>query len=133
MSSPNSCDVVIVEDNRAVAEVITAVLDEEGYRTRTFYDGRTALAALIAQPPALVLLDLDLPLLNGAELLATLRAEISSDLAVVIMTAGIRGQELLRHGATAVLSKPFDLDELLSCVARYVIQEAQGRSATQAL
>jgi DNA-binding response OmpR family regulator len=82
MRSPNSRDIVIVEDNRAVAEVVTAVLDEEGYRTRTFYEGRTALAALIAQPPALVLLDLDLPLLNGAELLARLRAEISPDLEV---------------------------------------------------
>jgi len=127
MRSPNSRDIVIVEDNRAVAEVVTALLDEEGYRTRTFYDGRTALAALIAQPPALVLLDLDLPLLNGAELLARLRTDISPDLAVVIMTAGIRGQELLRHGATAVLTKPFDLDELLACVARYVIPQAQGR------
>jgi two-component system, NtrC family, response regulator AtoC len=123
MSSTNRRDIVIVEDNVAVAQFVAAALDEEGYRTCTFHDGRAALAAIIAQPPALVLLDLDLPLLSGAELLARLRADVSPDLAVVIMSAGTQAQRLINDGATALLAKPFDLDVLLACVAQYVIPE----------
>lgn len=123
MSRTNRYDVFIVEDTRALAEFVAAFLDEEGYRTSIFYDGRAALEALIAQPPALVLLDLDLPLVNGGELLARIRADISADLPIVIMTAGARAQALISCGATAVLAKPFELDELLACVARHVMPE----------
>jgi DNA-binding response OmpR family regulator len=123
MSSRTTRDIVVVEDNVAVAQFVAEVLDEEGYRTRTFHDGRAALAAIVAQPPALVLLDLDLPLLSGAELLARLRADISPDLAVVIMSAGTQAQRLIDDGATALLTKPFHLDALLACAAQYAISE----------
>jgi DNA-binding response OmpR family regulator len=123
MSSTNRRDIVIVEDNVAVAQFVATLLDEEGYRTRMFHDGHAALAAIIAQPPVLVLLDLDLPLLSGAELLVRLRTDISPDLAVVIMSAGTQAQQLINHGATALLAKPFDLDDLLACVAQHAIPE----------
>ena len=112
-------DIVIVEDDGSVARLLADALSDEGYTVRTFGDGRSALTAIETAPPDLVLLDLDLPLMNGVELLARLRHADFPYLPIVIITASTQSSGLLAQGATKLLAKPFDLDDLLVCVARY--------------
>jgi CheY-like chemotaxis protein len=124
MSRTNRADIVIVEDNATVAQFLAEVLDEVGYTTRRFGDGLSARVAISADVPALVLLDVDIPGLHGTELLALLRRGGFPDLPIVMITASTVGAGLVAQGATEVLTKPFDLDELLACVAHYVVPES---------
>jgi len=98
---------------------IAEILREEGYRVLTAADGHQALALIRARAPALVLLDLQMPLLNGWEVLDRLRAE-DIRVPVVFLTAAYRARaEAERHDVAGFLAKPFDVDELLAVVARY--------------
>jgi CheY-like chemotaxis protein len=112
--------VMVVDDDLAIRELIAMVLTDEGYAVATATNGAEALTQLQqSPPPALVLLDLNMPVMSGWELQARLREELP-DLPVVFMTAGQRAQEeARRHQAAGFLPKPFDLDHLLATVARF--------------
>jgi two-component system response regulator MtrA len=111
--------IVIVEDDPLISQFLSEVLSDEGYTVRVYPDGRSGLAAIIAQPPALVLLDLNLPSMAGEDVLVHIRHQLGAALPVVIMTASTQRQNWVAQGATAFLAKPFDVEELLTCVARY--------------
>jgi DNA-binding response OmpR family regulator len=119
--------IAIAEDNPLIAELLSETLSNEGYAVRVFGDGRSALAAIIAQPPALVLLDLDLPSMSGEEVLNHIRRQLGTDLPVVIMTAGMQRYAWVSHDATAFLAKPFDLQELMACIAQYAAPHGSGQ------
>jgi DNA-binding response OmpR family regulator len=111
--------IAIVEDNPLIAQFLSEALSDEGYAVRIYGDGRSAVAGLTMHPPDLVLLDLGLPLLSGAEVLIHIRRQVGAGLPIVIMTAGTQGPALVSEGATAFLTKPLDLNELMICIARY--------------
>ncbi len=111
--------IVVVEDNPLIAQLLSESLGDEGYVVRIFGDGRSALAAITAQPPDLVLLDLGLPFMSGEEVLVHLRQQLGTNLPIVIMTASTHSAWFLAlEGATAFLAKPFGLQELIVCVAQ---------------
>lgn len=113
--------ILVVDDDPSIAALIAEVLTDEGYAVRLAYDASSALAAIATQAPALVLADLLLPGMSGLELLRMVRAQGHADLPIILMTAAAdRAADLTTQGATACLLKPFDIDELLACVARYV-------------
>lgn len=115
-----SGDVLVVDDEVNIVDLIAEVLIEEGYAVRQAHDGSSALAQIEVASPALILLDMSMPDMAGTTLLQHLRATNHHDIAVVIMTAGAHSIEaLIAQGATGYLAKPFELDELLDCVARY--------------
>lgn len=114
--------IAIVEDDRLIAQFLSEVLSDEGYMVRAYHDGRSGLAAIIAQPPALVLLDLNLPSMRGEDVLVGIRQHLGAALPIVIMTASTQRQNWVALGATAFLAKPFDMDEFLMCVARYAAE-----------
>ena len=111
--------IAIVEDNPLIAHFVSEALSEEGYAVRVFSDGRSALAGITTDAPDLVLLDLGLPLLSGEEILRHIRQQQGASLPIIIMTASMQQARNL-HGATALLAKPFDLFELLACVAKSI-------------
>jgi DNA-binding response OmpR family regulator len=113
--------ITIVEDDPLIAQFLREVLSDEGYIVRVYPDGRSGLAAIIAQPPALVLLDLNLPLMTGEDILVHIQQQLGTALPIVIMTASTARRNWVAQGATAFLAKPFDVDELLMCVARYAV------------
>jgi CheY-like chemotaxis protein len=115
--------IVVVDDNPLITQLLSETLTEEGYTVRVFGDGRSALAAITAHPPDLVLLDLQLPLMSGEDVLIHIRRQLGADLPIVIMTASMQRQAWVPQGATAFLAKPFDLNKLLTCVAQYVAPE----------
>lgn len=111
--------VLVVDDDPDIRRVLTEVLEDEGYRVITASDGQRALDLIGAETPGLVLLDLQMPILNGWEVLARLR-EQHVPVPVVFMTAGMRARdEAQLHGADGYLAKPFDLFELVRVVARF--------------
>lgn len=110
--------VLIAEDEVNIAAALSFLLEREGYNVACVEDGRTALARIEAEPPALLLLDVMLPKLNGLEVLRHVRATPGlSTVKVLVLTA--KGQDRDRRlaaeaGADAFLSKPFSNAEVVA-------------------
>ncbi|MDZ7678409.1 MAG: response regulator transcription factor [Acidimicrobiales bacterium] len=118
--------VLVVEDDRHLADVVRRYLEHEGYRVTVEHDGRDGLAHALDALPDLVVLDLMLPGLNGLEVCRRLRQV--APIPVVMLTA--RGEEEdrvagLELGADDYLAKPFSPRELIARV-RAVLRRAQG-------
>lgn len=111
--------VLVVDDDESVREVIAAVLQDEGFPVATATNGREALDRIAERRPAVVLLDLQMPIMSGWEVLSELRAA-ECPVPIVFMSAGYRVKtEAERHHADAYIAKPFDLNELLRIVGRF--------------
>jgi DNA-binding NtrC family response regulator len=114
--------VLIVEDEKILAEAACVYLTRHGYRTRMSHSGEDALTVLDDACPDVAILDVKLPGIDGFEVLRRLR-DRSPATEVVMMTAyssvGIRA-EAARHGVFHYLSKPVDLDELRRVVGQAV-------------
>lgn len=120
-------DILVVDDEPDIVEFVIDFLREEGYAVRGALDSDTALAAIADQPPAVILLDLLMPSLNGMALWEHLKRHNLADIPIVLMTASPRAAEaVLASGAADYLPKPFDLDRLLACVARYARRRGAG-------
>jgi CheY-like chemotaxis protein len=111
--------VLIVDDDPDLLDVTSFVIENEGMTVETARNGEEALALLATgRLPALVLLDLMMPVMNGWEFLTAVANDpVLQALPVVVLTAA---EHTEIPGALAVLSKPMDLKELLRVVERYV-------------
>lgn len=119
--------VLYVEDNPVNARLVDAVLTRfTDAELTVITTGEEAVEGAIAHPPDLVLLDLGLPDLPGAEVLARLRAApATAKVPVVVLTADIspgRREELMRAGAQALLGKPLAVHALLDTLADLLAQ-----------
>jgi CheY-like chemotaxis protein len=113
--------VLVVDDDPGIRQVIELVLRDEGFEVRTAANGRQALDRIAEHRPALVLLDLQMPVMTGWEVLTELR-NANVTVPVVFMTAGYRAKtEAERHHADGYVAKPFDLTEILDTVERFVV------------
>jgi DNA-binding NtrC family response regulator len=120
--------ILVVDDDPAIATLLAEILTDEGYTVRLAYNGPGALSVIAAQVPDLVLIDLLMPGMSGLELLHAVRARGHADLPVILVTAAAdRAVDLAVHTAAAFLPKPFDLDELLSCVEQSLRLEVEQR------
>jgi two-component system nitrogen regulation response regulator NtrX len=118
---PRSGYILVVDDEVDIVDLIVDFLQEEGYAVQGALNGDTALAAITAQSPAVILLDLFMPHPMGAGLWDHLQREEFSDIPVVLMTASPRAAEaIIEKGVAGYLAKPFDLEQLLACIAGYV-------------
>lgn len=106
--------ILLVEDNRALSEWLSRTLEADGYTVERVLDGADADLLLRTESYGLVILDLDLPGLNGREVLKRLRARRNA-VPVLILTAsgGARERvEGLDFGADDYVVKPFEVSEL---------------------
>jgi len=107
--------IMIVEDEPELAAVVADYARAAGYTAQVFGDGRAALDAIRANPPALVVLDLMLPGLDGLALCRALRE--TGDLPVIMVTAKVEEIDRLlglEAGADDYLCKPFSPRELMA-------------------
>ncbi len=119
--------ILVIDDEPMVREAVGRVLVGEGYAVAFAHDGNDAIGKLRADRPDAILLDLMMPGMNGRQFLSALRSDLGLDLPVVVMTAvhGL-GQRAITLGATDVVEKPFDVDELLNKVALAVFRSRQS-------
>jgi DNA-binding response OmpR family regulator len=109
---------IIVEDDPDLARTLTLALERDGFQVDAFHTGRAGLEGILSSPPDLVLLDLNLPDLDGLSVCRELRETPAvQDLPVIILTARVEESDRvlgLDLGADDYVTKPFSLRELKS-------------------
>ena len=107
--------ILIVDDEKHIAELISLYLTKEGFETREVYDGRKAMDEFYSFKPELVLLDLMLPGVDGYQICTTIRK--NSDVPIIMLTARsdtfdkVLGLEM---GADDYIVKPFEPKEMVA-------------------
>jgi len=107
--------VLVVDDERYIVDLLTDLLEDEGYRVISASDGLRALEIMREQHPDLLLADIMMPRLDGLALLNRVR-EQQREIPVVLMSAAVTP---LTH-EVPYISKPFDLDELLEVIEQHI-------------
>jgi DNA-binding response OmpR family regulator len=110
--------ILVIEDERQLAGHIARALARCGHCLSSRHDGQEGLQAALADPPDLIVLDLNLPTLDGLTVLARLR-EAQCDSRVLVLTAKSEVEHRvkgLQAGADDYLAKPFAMDELVARV-----------------
>ena len=109
-------DIMIVDDNPANLKLLEEMLLRRGHEVRSFPLGRLALAAATNNPPNLILLDINMPEMNGYEVCERLKAtEKLANIPVIFLSALNEIQnkvKAFRCGAADYISKPFQLEEV---------------------
>ncbi|NEX44790.1 response regulator transcription factor [Pseudotabrizicola algicola] len=112
--------VLLIEDEPNISEAIRFILSRDGCDVTTLADGHAAVAAVRAEKPDLVILDLMLPGLSGLEILNQLRADPATEtLPVMMLTAKGQGRDreaAERAGANHFMTKPFSNDDMRAAV-----------------
>ncbi|MCA1854923.1 response regulator [Massilia oculi] len=124
--------ILIVEDEAELAALVADYARAAGYTARVIGDGRAALAAIRDEPPALVVLDLMLPGMDGLALCRALRAR--SALPVIMVTARVEEIDRLlglEAGADDYLCKPFSPRELMARI-KAILRRAGGTASAPA-
>jgi CheY-like chemotaxis protein len=113
--------VILVEDDPASQFLVKKAL-EDMVQIEIIADGRDALARILDEPPELLLLDFNLPGLNGEEILQEIRSDVRTRLLKVIVISGVVGQErLFDMDCQGFLAKPLDSSTLRQLVGALVI------------
>src|SRR5919206_2508042 len=119
--------ILLVEDDRSIASFVEPELEHLGFQVCCAYDGVAALEEAQRFGPALIILDIMLPGLDGVGVLKRLR-QAGSRVPVIMLTARdttLDKVHSLDHGADDYLTKPFDIEELLARI-RALLRRAEG-------
>jgi CheY-like chemotaxis protein len=112
--------IFVVDDDELVLNLLTKILEPEGYAVRTFACARECASAVSAQGPDCIVSDLQMPGMDGIQLIHALRAS-GCEVPVIIVTAAIGSSIQLdqarRAGAYRILPKPVSRPELLELIA----------------
>ncbi|MBN1381119.1 MAG: response regulator [Deltaproteobacteria bacterium] len=112
--------ILVVDDERDIVELIAYHLDKEGFTVLKAYDGQTAVELTKTQNPALIILDLMLPVIQGLDVCRIIRSTPSvGSVPIIMLTA--KGEEVdriigLEIGADDYITKPFSVRELIARV-----------------
>jgi CheY-like chemotaxis protein len=114
--------VLIVDDDPAILNMLDELLQDEFYDTLLATDGQEAVTIARREKPDLILMDLMLPVMDGAEAIRRLKRDpVTEEIHIIAMSAGAN---LRMHAdqlpADSVIGKPFDLNTLLASVALHV-------------
>ncbi len=124
-SQQEAVEIALVDDDRNILTTVSIALQAEGFVTRLYSDGETALKALIENPPDLAVFDIKMPKMDGLELLRRVRAH--APLPVIFLTS--KDDEAdeeagLEQGADDYIAKPFSL-RLLTARIRAILRRAE--------
>ena len=117
--------IALVDDDRNVLTTVSIALQAEGFATRVYADGQTALKALLENPPDLAIFDIKMPRMDGLELLQALREK--SGLPVIFLTSKDEEPDEalgLALGADDYIAKPFS-QRLLTARIRAILRRAE--------
>lgn len=125
--------ILVIDDNPANLRLLRLLLTAESYAVRTATDGADALAVLREFSPRLILMDLQMPGLNGFDLTRQLKADAATrDIVIVAITAyAMKGDEEKARaaGCDDYVSKPIDTRALPALIARHLAPPHGPRAA----
>ena len=131
-----SAHILVVEDSPLVQRLLAVCLRELGRPVRAALDALTALEDIAVDPPALVILDIGLPGMDGWELLRRIRLDSqNSRLPVLVLTAHAQEEYRLeadRRGADAFMTKPFEPDDLRAAASHLIGARTEAEPACPA-
>jgi DNA-binding NtrC family response regulator len=111
--------ILVVDDDPAILEVVTELLELEGYSVTTATNGREALSVLTSVTPCVMLLDMRMPIMDGWALSNEMKKR-GIALPVVVMTAAQNAKAWAEEvAAAAFLAKPFHIGDVLATVKRF--------------
>jgi CheY-like chemotaxis protein len=122
-----SREIVIVDDHEAVRDALLGMVEEAGYEAVAFSSAAAALARIAEHRPALVLLDMMMPEIDGADFLARLaQLRDGGGVPVIVVSAlghllqGLRRSDVNAAGVSEVLPKPVSYTSLIAAVQRVI-------------
>jgi len=116
--------ILVVDDDEAILHSVEVILVDDGYPVVLASNGQEALALLEDHRPRLVLLDMKMPVMDGWAFAAAYRGRPGPLAPIIVMTAGRdSGQRAAEIAAEGYIAKPFDIDDLIGLVRRYVLPE----------
>ncbi|MBS1250850.1 MAG: Sensor histidine kinase TmoS [Chloroflexi bacterium] len=110
--------ILVIDDNQTMRNSVIRILGSENYTTQEAVDGQEGLEKALGNPPDLILLDLEMPKLNGLEVINALR-DREVNIPIILMTSHgseAVAVELFRKGVKNYLIKPFDPEELTNAI-----------------
>ena len=110
--------ILVVDDEPLIRELVAMLLEDEGYTVVTADDGRAALEVVQQEAPALVLMDVMMPRMDGRAAFRAMREHAHGNGLPVILMSAMAEPADLDPEITAFLRKPLDLDQMLALVAR---------------
>jgi DNA-binding response OmpR family regulator len=109
--------ILVIDRDESIREVVSYVLEDEGYMVMTVEDEQSALALLPEQEPCLILLDVCSPMMDGPCFITSYRNRASHHAPIIVFTTSPQIEQVASQlGADGFIAKPFDLDDLLSAV-----------------
>jgi two-component system, sensor histidine kinase and response regulator len=133
--SPQLASVLVVDDTIENLRLLANMLGEQGYEVRPVTNGRQALQAVERDPPDLILLDINMPDMNGYEVCRRLKAgEISKDVPVIFLTALTDTADKVKAfdvGGVDYVTKPFQFEEVLARVKTHIARRRAREALAQ--
>ncbi len=121
--------VLVVDDDPDILDAICDILEAEGYRVSRARHGVEALAAIDEERPAVILLDLMMPVMDGVAFARALRERpTDANVPILVISADGNPARAASVGAQGYLAKPFDIDALLAHVAAITRGEREPRA-----
>ncbi len=119
--------ILVIEDNEQNMYLMRFLLEKHGYAVREAWDGPAGVAAAQAEPPAAILLDIQLPGMDGYAVAAALRADAALAMVPIIAVTSYAmpgdREKVLAAGATAYIEKPINPDTFVEQIKPYVERE----------
>jgi DNA-binding response OmpR family regulator len=123
-SSNDTPNILIVDDVRANLDILSGILKARGYQPRPVLNGKLALMSAKADPPDLILLDINMPEMDGYEVCKRLKAdEATKDIPVIFLSAFTETADKVKAfslGAVDYITKPFQTDEIAARVRTHL-------------
>src|SRR5437868_4651310 len=115
---PTMHSILVVDDDPFIGSLLLRGLEPEGFRVRVVQDGLEALDQVRLQPPDLILLDIELPGMQGDEICRRLKSSPDTQLIPIVMITGLGAfqnkLDAWRYGADEFLTKPFHMVEVIA-------------------
>ena len=116
---PREVSVLVIDDDGETRDMLSVMLERAGYSVATACDGLEALAALHSIRPRVILLDIQMPVMNGAEFREAQRRDPELIRIPTIVMTGSKEEPILDVGVVEAMTKPFRTAKLLPLVARF--------------
>ncbi|MTI47394.1 sigma-54-dependent transcriptional regulator [Sporosalibacterium faouarense] len=125
--------IYIIDDQKEVTDLLKKILIKENYKAVSFYDGKSAINAIKDQPPNLVMLDVQMPKVDGFEVFNQLKS-LSPKSKIIIMTAYADAEKskfFLENGADDFIAKPFKLKDIRVIISRLLSKDVLSSSVKE--